>query len=116
MSISEASPEKEIQEKGLNAPRLNPAHIDATIWGCQFWNPEGTTLTICAMQLQNGFMVIGKSAAASPENFDEEIGKNVAYDHAREQVWELEGYLLRQKLFEQDTYNATHNQADPEPV
>lgn len=29
----------------------------------------GTTLTVCALTLRNGFQVVGESAAASPENF-----------------------------------------------
>ena len=33
-----------------------------------------------------------------PENFDPEIGKQVAYDNAREKIWLLEGYLLKEKL------------------
>ena len=31
------------------------------------------------------------------ENFDEEVGRNIAHKNAREQVWQLEGYLLRDK-------------------
>ncbi|MGO7508905.1 Gp49 family protein [Rhizobium ruizarguesonis] len=37
----------------------------------------GTTLTVCALTLQNGFQVTGESAAASPDNFDEEIGRKI---------------------------------------
>ena len=48
----------------------------------------------------NGFVVNGESASASKENFDVEIGKKVAYENAREQIWKLEGYLLKQKLYE----------------
>jgi hypothetical protein len=96
--MNEAQVEQEIQEKGLTAPRLTPAAIDAAIWGCKFWNPEGTTLTVCAMQLQNGMMVVGESACVSPENFDIEIGKQLAYDNARDKIWVLEGYLLREAL------------------
>jgi hypothetical protein len=31
-------------------------------------------------------------------NFDEEIGRKIAFTNAREQVWALEGYVLRNKL------------------
>jgi hypothetical protein len=34
-------------------------------------------------------------------NFDEEIGQKIAYDNAREQIWQLEGYLLKQSLYEE---------------
>jgi hypothetical protein len=95
---NEAAIEKEIQAKGLNAPRLNPAHIDAQIVSEQFFVFPGTTLTVCALTLKNGFHVTGESAAASPENFDEEIGRKISRDNARNKIWALEGYLLRSKL------------------
>ncbi len=48
--------------------------------------------------MQNGFTVIGKSAPASPENFDPEKGKRFAYEDAVKQLWPLEGYALRERL------------------
>ena len=50
------------------------------------------------MTLKNGFIVTGESAAASPENFDEEIGRSIARSNARDKIWQLEGYLLRERL------------------
>lgn len=100
MARDERAIEAEIQAKGLNAPRLNPAHIDATILAEQFHVFPGTALTVCALTLQNGFQVVGKSAPASPENFDAELGKKIARDDARNQIWALEGYLLRSRLSE----------------
>lgn len=94
----EAAIEKEINDRGLNAPRLNPAHIDATIKGEAFHVFPGTTMTVCCLTLQNGFQVIGESAAASPQNFDAEIGRKIARENARNKIWALEGYLLRSKL------------------
>ena len=98
MTRNEQEVEKEIQSKGLNAPRLNPAHIDAQIIAEQFHVFPGTTLTVCALTLKNGFHVVGESAAASPENFDEALGQKIARDNARNKIWALEGYLLRSKL------------------
>ncbi len=98
--MSEAAIEKEIQDKGLNAPRLIPAHIDATIVGEAYHVFPGTTLTICALTLRNGFQVTGESAAVSLENFDEEIGRKIARENARNKIWALEGYLLKQRLYE----------------
>ena len=96
--MTEQAIENEIQEKGLNAPRLNHAHIDAQIVGEQYHVFDGTTLTMCCLTLRNGFTVTGESAAASPENFDVEIGRKIARQNAREKIWELEGYLLKEKL------------------
>lgn len=55
-------------------------------------------MTVCALTLRNGFVVIGEAAAASPENFDEAIGRRIARDNARGKIWALEGYVLRSLL------------------
>lgn len=98
MSRDEVAIENEIQAKGLNAPRLNPAHIDAQIVAEAYHVFPGTTLTVCALTLRNGFQVTGESASASPENFDAELGRKIARDNARNKIWALEGYLLRSRL------------------
>ena len=95
---NEQAIEQEIQSKNLNAPRLNPAHIDATISSEQYYVFPSTTLTVCCLVLRNGFTVTGESAAASPENFDIEIGKKIARENARNKIWMLEGYLLKERL------------------
>lgn len=94
--------EEMIQEKGLNAPRLNPTLIDETIINEYYHIVPDTTLTICVLFLKNGFTVTGESAAVSMENFDKDIGRKVARENAREKIWVLEGYLLKQKLFEEN--------------
>lgn len=65
--------------------------------GCAHANQLGL-LTLCVLVMQNGFTVVGKSAPASPENFDIEKGKRFAYEDAIKQLWPLEGYALREKL------------------
>ena len=55
-------------------------------------------LTICVLVLKNGYTVVGKSACASPENFNAEIGGRIAREDAVRQIWALEGYRLRCEL------------------
>jgi hypothetical protein len=98
--MTENELETEIQEKGLNAPRLTPDLIDAAIASEQYHVFPGTPLTVCCLTLQNGYCVTGESAAASPTNFDEEIGRKIARQNARDKIWALEGYLLRQRIHE----------------
>ena len=98
---NEMKVEEEINMKGLNAPRLSPGYIDSLIYGSVFHVFPGTTVTVCCLTLKNGYTVIGESACASPENFDAELGKKIAFDNARNKIWQLEGYLLRQRLSEQ---------------
>lgn len=96
--MSEYSIEKEIQEKGLNAPRLTPEIINSTIKSEDYYVFPGTTLTVCCLTLRNGFNVTGESASASEENFDKEIGEKIAKENARSKIWKLEGYLLKENL------------------
>lgn len=118
--------EREIREKGLTAPRVTLESIEAKIQdefyftasqGCYGAEGEGfrsnpdkipgslERLTICILVLENGFTVLGKSAPASAKNFDAELGRKIARADAFNQIWQLEGYLLRENLF----------RADPDP-
>ena len=51
--------------------------------------------------LENGFKVEGTSACVDPKIYNEAIGQEEAYKNAFEKIWEKEGYLLKQKLFEE---------------
>lgn len=65
----------------------------------QFINPESQPhMTICVMTLDNGFVLVGKSAPADPQNFDAELGAKFAREDCVRQMWPLEGYLLREQL------------------
>ncbi|KQW22129.1 hypothetical protein ASC80_01660 [Afipia sp. Root123D2] len=102
--------EKEIQAKGLNAPRLTPTLIESKVAAEYYMRassavgadvPSHTSLeclTLCILVLTNGFTIVGKSACASPENYNQELGNKIARANAIEQIWPLEGYLLKEKL------------------
>lgn len=116
--------EQEIQAKGLIAPRVTPADIEAEIAGEFYFtaseglvgaldagssNSEASTtegqslrsldlLTFCVLHLRNGFTVTGESACASPENFDAEIGRKIARQNAVQKIWPLLGFRLRDRL------------------
>lgn len=120
--MSDSSIEKEIQQKGLTAPRVTPQRINDVIDGEYYFTAEDGVkgniygqdeltrltgyhgelglLTLCVLRLKNGFTVTGESACASPENFNAEIGRKIARENAVNKVWMLEGYLLKQKLSE----------------
>jgi len=93
--------EQQIQAKGLTAPRITPADIDAAIVGETFTVLPSHKVMVCELTLRNGFTVRGEAATVSKANFDHEIGKRISSKNAREKVWELEGYLLQQRLHEQ---------------
>ncbi len=96
--MTDESVEQEIQHKGLTAARVTPEQIEAAIAGEAYHVFPGTTLTVCCLTLRNGFTVTGESACASPANFDKVLGERIARENAKQKIWALEGYLLREKL------------------
>lgn len=57
------------------------------------------TVTVCSVTLDNGFSVRGESACVDPANFDEKIGKTLAYKDAYGQLWKLFGFRLAEARF-----------------
>ncbi|HML83073.1 MAG TPA: Gp49 family protein [Thiomonas arsenitoxydans] len=113
--------EQEIQAKGLTAPRVTPADIEANIASEHYFTAGNgrdgdgaisigddrfgaktgvalSLLTFCVLVLRNGFTVTGESACASPENFDAELGRKIARQNAISKVWPLMGYALKERL------------------
>ena len=78
------------------APRVTQEDIEAKIQNVEY--VKHSQMTIAIITMFNGFMVTGVSAPASASNFDADVGKRYAYDNAFKQLWQLEGYLLREKL------------------
>jgi len=95
--------EDEIVARGLLAPRITPQDIEDAVVCSQHYQFPGTTVTVVCLTLKNGFNVVGESACASLENFDPELGIRIANEDAKRAIWKLEGYLLKQRLFEGDS-------------
>lgn len=94
------STEAMIQERNLNAPRLSPEKIDAAIVGETYTVLPSGKVMVCELTLRNGFTVRGDAAVVSKANFNEEVGRKVSRENARAKVWELEGYLLQERLYD----------------
>lgn len=120
--MTETTVEYDIQAKGKTAARVTPEDVERAIEielyftagdACRGINilrngerarnvgePHKSfdLLTICVLVLKNGFTVTGESACASPENFDEALGRRIARAKAVEKVWPLLGFELKTKL------------------
>ena len=124
--------EREILAKGLTAARVTPESIEAKIKSEFYFTaadgvrgesqmgtrPAGNAeslerLTICILVLENGFTILGKSAPASVSNFDVGLGRKIARADAFNQIWPLEGYLLRENLFMDSLITTTQLVEDP---
>lgn len=78
--------------------KLTPEDINNVIMDEEYYRFPESTVTVCRLVLENGYSVVGKSATLDEANFDAEIGEQVARADAVRQIWELEGYLLKQVL------------------
>lgn len=116
--------QNEIEAKGLTAPRVTPADIEAEIASEHYFTAfDGAThrgelakwagdwevprsiealnlLTFCVLVLRNGFTVTGESACVSPENFNAELGRKIARQKAVDKLWPLLGFRLRDAIKE----------------
>ena len=109
--------EQEIQAKGLTAPRVTPADIEANIAsehyftaeqgafaafdpprGADIVPPALSLLTFCVLVLRNGFTVTGESYCADAERFDAELGRKIARQNAVSKAWPLMEYALKERL------------------
>lgn len=61
------------------------------------------TLTIALLTLENGYTVRGESACVDPANYNRAKGEQYAVEDAERKVWPLEGYLLKQRLYMQQS-------------
>lgn len=89
--------EKDIKDAGLTAPRVTPDMLNDEVADVEYQVFHGV-LTVCCITMQNGFMVTGESACASPENYDWVIGEKIAFANAKEKMWPLLGFRLKDKL------------------
>jgi hypothetical protein len=97
------------------APRVTLADIEGAIAERHDVNAGGfllqvsgrghplDVLSICILVMRNGFTIIGKSAPASPANFNAELGKKLAYEDCVRQLWPLMGFALRDRLSQEKT-------------
>lgn len=132
--VTDESIEAEIKRKGLSAPRVTPADIEAAIRHEHYFTAEEGVngmndalrnyapsdlritddslklLTFCVLVLKNGFTVTGESACASPANFDADLGRKIARENAKQKIWSLLGYALKDKL------HGIANAMPPEPT
>lgn len=113
MTPDEQQIETKIASLGLTAPRITPQRIDSLVESLTFdiHHIPGTTTILASAFLPSGFYVAtGFSDCASPSNFRYEVGVEAATKKAtalaREKLWELEGYMLKQTLYQLRGVNA----------
>lgn len=80
------------------APRVTEQEVEQAIVKQDFTILPDERTTICTLTLYNGFTVRGESSCVRVENFDEMVGRKIASDNARKEVWKLLGFRLAENL------------------
>ncbi len=117
--------EEEIQAKGLNAPRVTPADIEANIASEFYFTADDAVthapnaiythhdgyntavdlplrlLTFCVLVLRNGHTVTGESHCQDPAKFNAQTGREEARKDAVNKLWPMVVYAERERLSSQ---------------
>lgn len=64
--------------------------------------------TIVSVKLKNGFVITESSACVDPANYNEGLGFNECMKRIEDKLWELEGYVLQKKLYEEAQHDNHH--------
>lgn len=74
----------------------------------------GNKLTVAVITLPSNFKVTGEASCVDAKNFNKELGETYALENAIEKLWELEGYLLAERLHSRAEW--LENQTGDSPV
>ena len=77
--------------------KLTEEYIKSKVKNAEY-TKLGNKTVICLITLGNNFEIVGAGSCVDEKNFDFEVGAKIAFDKALDKVWELEGYLLQEKL------------------
>ena len=83
-----------------SGPRVTMEDCENQVMAEDYHVFRGTMLTVCCITMNNGFTVTGESACAAPENFNENLGREIARKKAIDKIWLLLGYDLKQRLYQ----------------
>lgn len=88
----EANIDRAIYLTGVEAAAVRdtplPARVDTSL----------ACLTLCLLVTKSGWTIVGTSACASPENFNAELGRKLAYEDAVGKLWGFMGFALKERL------------------
>ena len=84
-----------MNQNKVTAEQINALLDAADIQEHIFWGKD----LVVSYRLPTGFTVLGRGVCVDPENFDIEVGRQVARENVANELWQLEGYLLQHSLF-----------------
>lgn len=86
-----------MKDLGCNGKRVTKELIESRIEEVDYQTVviAGQKMMFCGIKLAGGFVQVGKPAVCiDPSNWRDEIGKQISYDNAFEDLWKLEAYHM----------------------
>jgi len=86
-----------IQEHKLTGRRVTKELIESRVIEVEYQIVLlcGQKLMYCGIKMDNGFTVVGRPATCvDPENWRDEIGREISYDNSFSELWRLEAYRM----------------------
>ena len=86
----------------MTTHKIPPEHIDAIFENSKFedFKSENSPCTVVIMTMPNGYALVESSGCIDPEEYNHELGVSLCKEALRRRVWQLEGYLGKQKFYE----------------
>lgn len=113
---TEHESEKVVTPSYVVGPKLTQTDINNTIVSALYTRLGDSTATVCQLTLRNGFVVEGISHCLDVANFDKEEGEKWAYKQAVDKIWDLEGYLLKERMHQREKLRNTVYEISPNRV
>ena len=102
---SQSDLEQRLQDLGLTAPRITQQQVEDNIVHTEIVKhvtPSGQVLRWAVLTTKNGYAVTGRpSVSVSSANDNESIGREIAIENAKQELWPLMGYELKTQLAKQ---------------
>ena len=86
-----------LQERFIAEGKTNfvtTENVDASIINDEDHHFEGSNVTVCWLTLANGFTIVGQSACVNPDNFDPKLGRELALDDAKQQIYRFLAFRM----------------------
>lgn len=86
----------------MTTHKIPPEHIDEIFAASKFEDIKSahSPCTVVIMTLPNGYALVESSGCIDPGEYDHELGVRLCKEALRRRVWQLEGYLGKQRFHE----------------
>lgn len=79
--------------------KLTPAQIEANIKTVTYTRLPSGKAIVCEITMVNGFVCHGISALVDLDNYDQDLGKQAAFNKAKSAVWDHLAFVIQEQIW-----------------